>query len=160
MFRERSSQREVLLDWLRRRLLEHRSNRAAPYRLLSVGSGTGSLDAPLIEGLQGVGPVEFVGVDPNALENEPCIETTLALRGFAPHLAPRVIRELAEMGFDVEAEEPATAVDVTPLAAEGPVGDLLLDFIIPVTGLVATQRCDDSRDEREEERKDGSLLVD
>lgn len=70
-FRERSTQRTLMLDWLAAEIAAARPA-GAPLRLLSVGSGAGVLDAPLVARLQAGGPVDFVGVDPNLEENAVC----------------------------------------------------------------------------------------
>lgn len=72
LFRSRSTQRRELHGWLRRELLTHRGDRREVYAVLGVGSGTCVLDAALVDDLQDVGPVRFLGVDPNAPENETC----------------------------------------------------------------------------------------
>lgn len=71
-FRTRSTQGTALAEWLNGTLVAFRGDAADPFRLLSVGSGTGILDGPVVAALQGAGPVTFVGIDPNRAENEMC----------------------------------------------------------------------------------------
>lgn len=135
LFRNRSTQRRELYGWLRRELLAHRADRRDVYAVLGVGSGTCVLDAALVDDLQHIGPVRFVGVDPNTHENETCrARMTSVVRGRSTaRVVDRTIEEFDAGGARFDAvtavhafyysAEPDTALRqaLAPLAQDGAV---------------------------------------
>ena len=69
--RKKSTENDNILKWLSDFCANEASCKNS-YSLLSIGSGSGVLEVPLISNVRKVSNVNFVGVDPNRVENEEC----------------------------------------------------------------------------------------
>ncbi len=70
LYEGRSDQQRRIIDWFGRRF-GPRVPGDRPYRVLSVGCGSGILDVPVAASLAEASPaLQYVGVDPNAVECE------------------------------------------------------------------------------------------
>jgi SAM-dependent methyltransferase len=69
LFERSSDQQNLILDWLIAYCVQHAAT--DPYRLLSVGCGSGILDNPLLNALADLDrEILYTGIDPNAVACE------------------------------------------------------------------------------------------